>query len=617
MVTFTLPKLIAEIESFYQQANQAYLEKRAQTQSGFSMPDDPEEDQPEGGESGPGKDTGLYSDITDIAHRVGDPGLASELLLIAEMYKKALEIGGGYNSVNRAITNLINIYMEDEDEDEGSGVEDMLNDVAKDLRTRAGGPAMLAKPDSPVVMAQLKQLKDEFNARSLGEEIEELNNFQQGEAETSETPEMTAARMGQMSAEEAGKGPGRGWHTVNTKRKDWAAGYENERLRYIDLLTEERDPTIKGNLGKLINVLSDLRDQVDIVNNLQSAQSTAPDDKTAANLAAAREELKRLRQSRVELKASIRNYELTKSKNKVDAEAGTTRDPREQMRLQQESDLINLMLSTDRGKTQERNYRRVLVKSMSGGNWPGTETINKLMDKIQEASKSRETIKEYRERQAREIANKKQTIREDPNVRKNVYNWGAMQLDGFITHLSQGILAERKTLKDKILGTKNKKVTEAEKALFKPYMDAVADAANKKDKAGLVQAVRALRTQIKNAIRLSPEFTRYLISVRSSKFFYTYRDRLKVLQKMGTEIKGGIGDNEVQYLRDTIAMGDKLISYYSELKIKPIRGTEYGTGYASPTKTIGLVNGYLMKLLEGKSNKSEKIDPETGEVTYE
>lgn len=607
MVQFTLSRLIKEVDNFYQQATQAHLQALAQSK-GFSMPDDPEDE--EGGESGR-PDLGKYDDMLQMARRVGDPSLASELELLAAMYKEAIEMGSGYNSVNRAISNLINIYMEDEDE-EDSGVEDLLNEVSKDLRQRAGGAANLSKPDSPAVMARLKALKDEFNSRNLEEEVDDLSKYEEGAVAVFDP---TAG----MGREEAEKGAGRGWHTVSGKRKDWAAAYNNERERYIDMLASEKNPVIADKLKKLIDILGQLSDQIEYVNNLAGAQSTAPDPETEAKLEAAREELSKLRNSRTMLKNSIRNHELNVNKTKLEAELSKTRDPRDQIRLQQELALQNLMLSTDYKKGPELNWRRVLLKSMSGGNWPSQELFNKLMNNIDEASKLRVSREEHNRQVAKQVFDAKRSIRLDPNKRKNVYNWAAMQLDGFITHLSQNILAARKTMKDKILGTKNKKVSEAEKALFKPYMDAVADAANKKDRAALLTATRALREKIKESIRLSPEFSQYLISVRSSKFLYNYRDRIKFLHKLGTEGRTELNEQEVQYIEDTIEMGKRLASYYQNLKIQPIKGVPYPSGYKAAAETIQKINSYLESFLTSKESpgKVEKIDPLTGEVTYE
>ena len=49
------------------------------------------------------------------------------------------------------------MYLEDEDNPEQAAIEDLLNNVSKDLRQRAGGAIQLNKPDNPAIMAQLKK----------------------------------------------------------------------------------------------------------------------------------------------------------------------------------------------------------------------------------------------------------------------------------------------------------------------------------------------------------------------------------------------------------------------------------------------------------------------------
>lgn len=610
MVQFTLPKLINDIEDFYQQANQAYMESKAQ-QQGFSMPDDPEDPEEESPQGG-GGDTGMYDEIVEMAHRVGDPGLSSELLLLAEMYKRALEMGAGYGSINKAVNNLINIYMEEEDDEaEGSGVEDLLNEVVRDLRNRAGGPAMLAKPDAPAIVEKLRQLKEAFNSQSLQEEVDELTNYQQDDADiATETPEMTAARMGQMSKEEAGKGAGRGWHTVNTNRKDWAAGYENERLRYVDMLTEEKDPSVVSKLKNLVKVLGDLRDEVTIVNDLSSAFAAAPDTETEAKLALAREDMRKLRQARAVLKDSIRNYELSKNKSKAETELSRSRDPFEQFRLKQEAELYALMLSTDRGKTQERNWRRVLLKSISGGNKPSTDTLNKMLEKIQESSKQRVPQAVYR----KEVAQKLKELKD-----KGEFEGLVIKLKQHLPNVKMG---DKKAFLENERARLIQQAAAGERTTYKPYTDAIARAKTNNDKAGLKQAMSDLYNALS---KVSDQFTQ--LKTQSDELEKNYADvtawrrMLEQTSKAGVVRKEVVTDEELNMLRTLHRTGITLLQNAANYGLRP-----------STLELIRLINQSLFNNIKYQSAvqnritnqaepqkrvRVERIDPETGEVTYD
>ena len=105
-----LPTLIKKIDDFYKLALEAVNFVKS-GQQGFSMPDDPEEDDTARQPDNSPDSNDEYAELIRAAQNVSDPSLSSELQLVAEMYKKALELGGGYNSINRAISNIITICI--------------------------------------------------------------------------------------------------------------------------------------------------------------------------------------------------------------------------------------------------------------------------------------------------------------------------------------------------------------------------------------------------------------------------------------------------------------------------------------------------------------------------
>ena len=94
MMTY-LPTLLKNINDFCD------IVKSAQTT--WSMPDDPEEDQTQVQTSGPD----LYSDIIRLASEITNEDISDELLLIAEIYKKAIRHKAELHEQMFAITNQL------------------------------------------------------------------------------------------------------------------------------------------------------------------------------------------------------------------------------------------------------------------------------------------------------------------------------------------------------------------------------------------------------------------------------------------------------------------------------------------------------------------------------
>lgn len=635
----TIPYLIKKIDQFYHSAIKEYkLQKWAAEPTGFSMPDDPEDDlEGPATEREPGS-LDLYNKLLDIIRTIRDPDIAAEALLIADMYKKAIEMNDGFNFVRKGISNFINIQLEDldpDDEDDPlNALEEVFNDVHADLTSRAKAAGSNLKGDSPNAEKAIRAVKDEFNQQSLNEELSGASGGKSVSDLSDFDPEAIAKfdPTGGVGLEE-GKTKGKGYFVRTVKElKDWIKSYDNEIDRYKEELVGEKNPVIVGKKRRLISLLEELKSKKAQENILREQSEVAPDPAIQKQLENIRNDLKKLKTERNTLKSGLRQNALSLQTDqllKEYSQAERSGNKKEQFRLEQELALRKVMQSQDHNKGEEVKARKLLLSWLPGMTMSevGLATFRNLQKKIEEAAAKKIPVEVVRKEQAKQVADIKRTKRIDPNLRSNIYDWANMTLDGFITHLSQALLAERKTIKDKIVGTKNKHVTEAEKTYFKPYLDNVANASNAGDKSALRAAVAKLREQVASAARLTPQFTQYVISVRSSKFFYEFRDRLKQLKTMNVEEKTKLNQSEINFITDTINMGQKLINFYENLEIPslgidpvtkkkmPTAPPATATHYKAPTGKINIILNYLQHLLRKKT--TEKIDPETGEVLYE
>jgi hypothetical protein len=466
------------------------------------------------------EDLGEYDELIQTAQQVSDPSLSSELQLIAEMYKKALEIGGGYNAINKAISNMINIYLDDEDDPEQEMVETVLNKVVKDLRNRVGGAAGLARPDSPAVIAQLKQLKEEYNRQHLEEEVDDLSKYEEAAAPTFD---FTSG----MGKEEAGKGSGRGY-SVQTRKtnKDWVTTFENEKQRYLDKIATATDSRVATVMKQLADVLNQLRDNMEQEVQLANQISITPDAGMAEQLKKLQESSKKLKADRRALKLKIRKYELAERSKELQNELRSTRDPKEKFKLEQETKLYDLLQSKDLFKGEERNWRLVLLKSVSGGNMPSAGTLANIQKKIEEAAAKKKLRGDYE----KEDAAKVRALKEGKT------------LPGLIVHLQQKIATLKK---DTAQVVKNKAKKDP---VFAPYKEAVRLAAERVKTDPSPENQAALKAAEKSEVEA---LTNYLNNDRRVKavvadnvVLYAYRDKMRALEKM-LSTEGAVVPQEV------------------------------------------------------------------------
>lgn len=456
-----------------------------------------------------------YNRLLELAKQIKDPGLASELVLLAQLYKKAIEIKGGYNSIKRSINNIINMYLEDEDDPQQEEIENVLNEVVTDLRKRAGGGVELAKPDSPEALKALKALKDEFNIDHLDQEVSDLSNYEESAAGVFDP-------FGGVNPEDAGKGFGRGFSYVGQRApKDWANFYYNEAQRYADLLPSVFNSNSKNKISRLLEVLKDLRTGSIKEQILAEEYASNNSEETLAELNALREENKKLKLERRALRIKIRDEELSHSARGLEAELKGTSNPRDRERLEQELELQKLLASKDKNKTEEINWRKLLIRSMSNGNWPSPETMASFKSRIQEAAGKKKSAAEVEKEKADKLKKHKESG----------------SLLGKVIFYGQNINTQRRELKRKIYPAIKTKVYDAllreEATFFKPYIDAINAAKDANDTARVATLVKNLNAAISSKADSHPAVISYN---EKAKELQTYENALNNLVKSEAQV---------------------------------------------------------------------------------
>jgi hypothetical protein len=376
-----LPSLFKKIDNFYSQAT-AFTKQAEQD---------------------------YFEELTAIANSVGDPGLARQLRMLAELYRYALSMGGGYATIAHAIRNLKELYSDGEDSD----IESILNGMLGVLAKEAGGAQALAGRDNPRFLERLMQLKSDIESRpeenddayesyqdevnvsgATGESEGELGEY--GLGGDSETVAPAALGFGNKEDPKAN----RGWHTTGPSKlhRNWKEYFANEVNAYNIQLSQTQNPNVAKTLQELISLIPQLSEMVEDGTALADQLKVAPDEEGNKKLDALRGQIKTIRARITNLKKSIRSHQLkTEEFALADqlAEATRKNDLKAKELLEQKLALNKLSQSNDVFKTKERNLRLRLIESMSGGNFPGKDTLEKEKSKIQLAKSERVTKEAY------------------------------------------------------------------------------------------------------------------------------------------------------------------------------------------------------------------------------
>ena len=530
-----LPSLFKRIDSFYDQV--MFITKTAETD--------------------------YAAELKGVATGVGDPGLRKQLNTLAELYNYALSIGGGYATIARAIENLKEMYSDDSDTD----IEYILNGMLKVLAKEAGGPQALAGRDNPRFMERLMQLKQDIDARSE-EDDSSYDDYQdevnvpgaQGEGQEDysgyglggDTEAVAPAALGFGSKDDPKVN--RGWHTVGPSKlyKNWREYYENEANAYAIQLAQTDDPEIKSALEELIKLIPQVSDLVDARTKLADQIKVAPDEGLSKKLAVIQLRLKGLKEMVASLKKNIRSAQLKREEESIKAqliEATRKNDPRAQELFEQKLALNRLTQSSDIYKAKERNLRLRLIDSMSGGNFPGKETLEKEKSKIELAKTDRKAREDY-DREITEERGKQQARLKTPEYEsgrggarvpmKNLPQEEQIDLEKasfsalvyqFQIDIASATQAARQAIYRAESGGGGRKGAKAkENPEYKKIIDEISEAIRKKDRTALYAAQTKLMTAVSNdmhveknqlkgfvdVIRLEPHFRKVLEAIKDA-----------------------------------------------------------------------------------------------------
>lgn len=513
-------RLFKKIDSYYLQILGPFFNKKAQNNNELS------------------------NKLLNLSQKIKNPDLSGELKLLAELYDKAILINGGYNTLSKSITGIIDNYLDDEDDPQQEEIEDTLNALNSDLRKRAG--RSLNKPDSPDAIKALKEIKDKFNSEDIESEMNELPQFD---------------FTGGVGKEEAQQGSGRGWGTEGRTYKNWITSLEDEKQRYKDLLNNIHDTIKKDKINKLIDLITQLQKGKILEKELLNKYTASKDEEDGNALAKVQDSNKEFMAKRNAIKISIRNTELQNSAKLLENEINSTRNEKDRERLKQELEIKKLLASTDKNKSEEMYWRKMLLKSMSNGNYPGADLKAQLEQKIYEASLKKILIYDYYQNQAKNISKHFEYHESNPGQRPKRKK--SITFEGAVIELQQKIATQKIVVKQKITD----KLNQEENNLFSAFKDRLSIAKSNND----IAAITAIAKELQKAMNAYAETQPIVINyIENSTNFINFKNDAKLIQKSGImESTDPIPEHIRNNLKNIINEGQKLINDYKNIKNFP------------------------------------------------
>lgn len=573
----------------------------------------------------------LYELLKAAGQETVNPSVKSDLRIIAEMFRKAVEMDDGFNKLYQIIDDAKNDLP---DEEEMDNVENILNHIENAISEKA------EQPDSGAAERALYQLVSDIKRAMIAEDEERLK--QEGIVEGPEAPQERSAyeeeqmdalqranihveeetagagvfdQSGGVSKEEAGPGmKGRGYSRIQKRPyKDWIKVYADEKAgleRTLNASEKALSTTgliarhhagLRASTKELIGILTDLeklQSERYALERKIALEAEMPDPANKKRLDEIETTIEEKTYRRWIIKKTIKGiYQDIKLKELEREKAEAAKNPRNKFLLDQKIALQNLRMSGDRGIGEEVKQRQILIDALANDPNLGQGLVERFLGQIQKARETTTKVTDYHRQLALQVAQTKGTkepIRtrkelQDERVRApkaglgrgRIHEWNlaATALEGLVVHLTQRLATERSSTKQKVAD----KLKRAQKdpAVLKPFMDDAAKAATKKDKTAFLAAARRLDAKMEEFKAAQPETVQLLISLRSSKFFYSFRDQV---QKISEWIKnpGALSpEQQTEFIGDAIVRGKKLAEFYKNLHIKsltpgmPARSTGY------------------------------------------
>jgi len=592
-------------------------------------------------------DKTLLSDLETAAREVVNPDVSYTLQILADVYRKVLQINGGFNTLYLMVQGILEDL--DPEEDEQVNVETLLNKIRKSLELRA------ERPDSPGAMRELQMAASEAKRR-LAEQApdvpeeddrdeDEVSPYEAsilgyGGAQQAFEEEGGVAKFdptGGVSPEAAQSGKGRGYSVGKAHTyKDWAALYATEREKY------QRDmegpdtmlTTAARRARKDANVMTNLRILVDTLVKLEALTKEAvkleqqilietevPHPKEEARLAEIREELRKLEHNRGLLKRNLNKYYKTSQLESLQQEESAPgKSDREKLLLQQKIKLQELRLSGAYGYGKEARERQRLIDSLTADpNLPVTE-IKKKMDAIQDATAftNRITKAQYdRKRTEQKGEQEGRVVPTRPAGRGGALpsGWRQMYQIDFDT-------ATYPLLLKKLRDYNNTAVSDARKYIMRPhekgdpalapYVEAISAAIRKKDNNSKFQAINALKAKIAETLVKSSSLKGYLQVLRLSPHFKRIEEALfDIKGKQGPDGKWNLSPEDKANVRTALENIERLkglyARYYQSKESRKFREQPYAF-FTTVTEYFPKLADYVYKniLQEEPAAKAEK-----------
>lgn len=382
-------------------------------------------------------DQALHAELVKASREVLNPEVSYNLVALAAMYQKALEINGGFNTIYKAISGMVEDM--DPDEEETEPVENLLNQIASSIKARA------QRPDSPSDMRELQMAasaarteESPFNYDEPEEGDEEsayeaMLGFGGAEKAFEEAGGVSQFDMtGGVNPEAAQSGTGRGYSVGKARTlKDWATFYANESAKYNSLLTDptnmlapsariaREDIRVKSNiqdLDKVLKQLSALTIAAIKIQNKIDIETEADHTQDNEELAKIRAELGQYEQKRRLLK---RNLNSLVKKIELDTLKQKALDPnlskQEKRILDEKIALQDLRTRGAYGYGKEAKERARLIAALTADPNLSDEQVKKMKEKISGAAQftDRMTKAQY-DRKVTETRGKEQARENTP-----------------------------------------------------------------------------------------------------------------------------------------------------------------------------------------------------------
>lgn len=551
-------------------------------------------------------DRALYAELQTAASESVNPDVSYNLKILAAMYQKALELNGGFNTLNLIIQNMLQDL--DPEEEESDNVENLLNQISNSIAARA------SRPDSPGVVRELQMAGSAVRSEiapitsdedePAPEDDEEMSAYEASvlgysgaQEEGSEKDEMAKFLPGGATPEVTGK---RGWgvgkaHTY----KDWAALYETEREKYQrdmegpdTMLTKaardaRKNATVMTNLRILVDTLVKLealtKEAVKLEHQIM-IETEVPHPKEEARLAAIREELRKLEHNRGLLKRNLKKvYKTSELETLRKEQASPGKSDREKLLLQEKIKLQELRLSDAYGYGKEAKERQRLIDALTADpNLPVAE-IKKKMEAIDAATAFTNRVTKAQYDRKRTEQRGKEEGREYIPTAEPMRGGGRYkkQID-FDTATYPALLKRFRELNNTITSDAKKYVARSGKERgddrMIPYVEAVSSAIRKKDQAAKFTAINALKEAIKQTLVADASLRGYLWSIRLAPHFKNIEEFLyNIKTKQDAGGTWNLSESEKDMLRAAATQINRMYDIYT--RYFPEKGGRYGRSH--------------------------------------